>query len=217
MKPSRLFVINLFIFFLVYASAIAQDNWWRYGVDEMVVIKIRQQPKIIDTLGQTFIIAETDYGGIRINKMPIGVSYYSEEDLDEFYDAFLKTITKSGETEVLSHQVDTIQNLRCMRYIFRRPSMNIEGHGMGVIAGNYAYGFQFVYSPEDIVNASIEREYFFNNIEFNTGVASINQAKRLGYIFGMGIGFISLAVVPLILIALVIVAVSYYRRKKRSA
>jgi hypothetical protein len=216
MKPFRLALIFVALFFIFHYSD-AQNKWWRYGVDETIVIPVKQQPRIIDTLGQTFFISETEYGMVIINKAKGAGSYYTKEDYDRFNESFLKGVTLNGQIELISHYSDTLKDVPCIRFTFRRSAENLEGQGLGFVAGDYAYGLQFIHTPENATNASVEREYFFENIEFSVN-ATIGraQAKGFGYMIGMSLGILVMIMVPLALIAGVVLLIRYYRKRRRA-
>jgi hypothetical protein len=218
MKPFRLTLISAFALLFFSYDADAQRNWWRYGVDEMIVVPVKQQPKIIDTLGQTFFFSETDYGTIMINKAPSGGGYSSKEEFDQFNADFLKGVTMNGEIELISHHADTFKSVPCMRFTFRKRSSNVEGHGLGVVAGNRAYGFQFIYAPENAALASAESEYFFSNIEFSALVTTANSGeKQFGYMIEMGLGLFVMIMVPASLVGVVVLAIRYFRKRRKTA
>jgi hypothetical protein len=217
MKPFRLALIFVALFF-VSPHADAQRNWWRYGVDEMIVIPVKQQPRILDSLGQTFFISETEYGAILINKVPEERRYYSKEDLEQFKEALLQGMTMSGEIELISHYLDTIKSVPCVRFTFRKRSQNLEGQGIGFIAGDHAYGVQFVNTPENAANANEEREYFFTNLEFSVMATTAHaDAGSIGYRIGMGIGLLAMIMVPAGVIALIVLGIRSYRKRRKSA
>jgi hypothetical protein len=204
-----------FLLFLISISFLSHAQTWRlYGFDDVVAIKVLQQPTVMDTLGQRILVSNTENGRMLVLRAEDpGTFITDKENVHQFYDQFLTGYARTSRQEILSQHYDTLRGFHSMTFTVRVKDTEVVGICKLVWLDHKAFVFQYLYNESNPGNALQEADIFFNSIRFSMrGYGQFSDTALYGKI---GLGILILFILGAIG-ALVAIVYAVRNRRKRT-
>jgi hypothetical protein len=210
LKKNTLILLSLFSFALLFRAY--GSEWRPYGFDDRVVIKVPQQPTVMDTLGQRMLFVDCDYGRLTVQGLDDRKDIYTKDEIFEYYDKFLIDYSRNAKVEILSKQYDTLRSYYCLAFTSRFKDSNMLSISKLVWINNNAYLFQYLYDESNHVKALTEAQIFFNTIQFSDIGAHQFSMNKVYTAIGVGMLIFILSGIAGVLI----IGIFYLRRKLKA-